>query len=1000
MNNRDDLALDVLAIVLEHEVSERARVLVRECKGDEQLIERVEALLAEYEQIPRMFLGGDDSPKGDERTVELPDRIGDYRIVRMLGHGGMGVVYEAVQTNPVRHVALKIIKPGFISSNQAKRFQREADLLGKLRHSGIAQIYEADVAHTPQGSRPYFVMELIDGVPLDSHAERHGLDRIQRLELLARVCEAIEYAHQCGIVHRDLKPSNVLVVDPGNADSGTGSSRDLVGQPKILDFGVSRAVDTDLHTTTHMTEAGQLIGTLAYMSPEQIEGASENVGIRSDVYSLGVIGYELVSGTKPLAIDGLMVAEAARVIRDEDPTPLRSHSKTLAGDIETIIAKAMDRSPDRRYSSAGEMAADLRRVIADEPIEARPASAVYRFRKFTRRNRGLVTGIGIAFIVLMIGVVTTSLGWAAAIRTNNRLDEALTELQTSHNQLEIVSAFQANQLTDVSPELMGVRIRGALLEQIPEQKLAAIGHELDVVNFTDVALNTLETDILEPTLRAIDVQFADHPLVRARLLQSLATTLLELGFVQLASEPQTMACQIRDGLLGGNHPDSIESHTHHARLISKQGDHEEAIRIMQRVLSWHETDRGAEAESTVESQIVKAEYHRLAREFDESERLLRSAMDTSESRFGHEHWITNRATRGLGATLMAAGLDTEAEQFVRTAYEQRVDMYGPEDPQTVDAMTDLASIANRLGHLEEAVELAQRVLDIRSSRLGGNHPLVIHASVSLGVYLDAQSRFSEAAELYRSALTKRRHSLGEAHPDTLRTSNNLAMALEMMGEYDEAEDLLRDTIRIRRGLLGDLHRDTLTTLGNLGLLLKNKGEHEQAEPYYIEMLEGMRSTLGNDSPYTLQAIQNYGVLLLEMGRPDEAIPLYEESLDGRRRVLGEDHPATLNAIYNMGNMLVSQLRLEEAEPYCEQALAKYSELGELHIGTLYSLGNLATLRAEQGRLDEAAELYRTQHERMSEAFGAEHQATITAFNDLEDILERQTQQQELAAPPR
>ena len=303
-----------------------------------------------------------------EPRPNVPARIGRYRILRVIGEGGMGVVYEAEQEHPHRKVALKVIRAGAPSRAILRRFQHEAEILGQLQHVGIAHIYEASTAEVDagQGSRivqPYFAMEYIDGKPLTQYADTEALNVKQRLVLLARICDAVQHAHQKGVIHRDLKPGNILV--------------DVTGQPKILDFGVARATDSDMQTVTMQTDIGQLIGTVPYMSPEQVTGDSRKVDTRSDVYALGVILYELVSGRLPYDVRDRSILDAARVIQDEEPPRLSMIDRSLRGEIEVIIHKALEKDKERRYQSASDLGSDIRRHLGGEPIDARRDSRFY-----------------------------------------------------------------------------------------------------------------------------------------------------------------------------------------------------------------------------------------------------------------------------------------------------------------------------------------------------------------------------------------------------------------------------------------------------------------------------------------------------------------------------------------------------------------------------------------------------------------------------------------------
>ncbi|HWL92138.1 MAG TPA: bifunctional serine/threonine-protein kinase/formylglycine-generating enzyme family protein [Phycisphaerae bacterium] len=335
--------------------------------------------------------------EAEERTIAQPAQIGHYRILGVLGHGGMGIVYKAEQPHTQRVVAIKVLRSGWIGPEMLQRFEAEAKTLGRLHHVGIAHIYEGGLEETAAAAQPFFAMEFVEGLPITDYCEAHKLDLHARLELLAKVCDAVEHAHQNNVVHRDLKPSNILV--------------DSAGQPKVLDFGVARVTDLDIQSASFHTDQKKLIGTLPYMSPEQIQGDPDSVDARCDVYALGVVGYRMLTGRYPLNVSRQSIPETARAIREDDPAPMGSMNRAYRGDVETILFKALEKLPGRRYQSCADFAADLRRFQHNEPIKARRPGGLYLFRKFARRHTALVGSLTTLFVLLLGGFLVSTWGF-------------------------------------------------------------------------------------------------------------------------------------------------------------------------------------------------------------------------------------------------------------------------------------------------------------------------------------------------------------------------------------------------------------------------------------------------------------------------------------------------------------------------------------------------------------------------------------------------------------
>ncbi|MBN4082645.1 serine/threonine protein kinase [Phycisphaeraceae bacterium AH-315-B13] len=340
-----------------------------------------------------------DAAEALDRAPAIPETIASYKILGLLGQGGMGIVYRAQQHSPKRTVALKVLAPETMTRERIRRFTYEAEFLGRLQHPGIAQIYDAGVAQTPDGRCPYLTMELVeDARSLTHYARENDLDTRQCLVLMAEICDAVEHAHQKGIIHRDLKPANI-VIDPA-------------GRTKILDFGVACAIDPDTEALPTATVVGRVVGTIPYISPEQAAGSSRDVDTRSDVYSLGVVLYRLLTGRMPYTLDDMSPSQALHTICDEEPTRLSSVRRDLTGDIETIVSTAIAKDRSHRYQSASALGEDIRRFLHDHPILARPPSAVYLLSKFAKRNKPLIAGSIAVLLVLVLGLAGTS--WQAA----------------------------------------------------------------------------------------------------------------------------------------------------------------------------------------------------------------------------------------------------------------------------------------------------------------------------------------------------------------------------------------------------------------------------------------------------------------------------------------------------------------------------------------------------------------------------------------------------------
>jgi len=841
--------------------------------------------------------------------------VGSYTVESLIGRGGMGAVYRAAQASPARTVALKLMRPGLTSSKALRRFELEAEVLGRLSHHGIAAIYEAGIHEDPRlGRAPYFAMEFVDGPTLGEHARREDLGTRERLALFARICDAVHHAHSRGIIHRDLKPSNILVSYDEQAGEWT---------PKILDFGVARATDADIATTTMHTDVGQIVGTIPYMSPEQVMGDPEEIDTRSDVYALGVVLYELLAGRLPYDIGRAMIAEAARVIVHDDPTRLSSIDTRLRGDIETIVAKALEKARERRYQSALDLGSDIRRYLHDEPISARPPSTWYQAKKFAKRNTALVSGIIAAFVALIVGLIGTTYGLIEANtqralankRTNEAIEaqrdaeEARDDAQRAREQeaqradeLEQVAAFQSEQFRSLNPPGVGASIREGILENYeslatkraedPDAARAAIesmGDELAGVDFTGVAMHAINTHIIDLTERAIEDQFPEKPLIRARLLETLGVSAGDLGSHRRGRELLDRSLGLYTSELGPDHPDTIEAEGRVGWSMLAMEDIQNALPRIEAALVSSEKVRGPDARETLVWRHNHAQALMQTGRYNDAIQAFARTLEGWEAAGGDNTHGIHQNLSQMGSAMHSAGRTDAALETLERAYEIGVELYGHDHPNVLSTMSVLAMTLKDKGELGRALEIEERVLE------------------------------------YTSRL------MGEEHPHALTAAHNLAVSYAQSGRYDRAETLFLRALEGNRRVQGPDHPDTLSALGSIGMLKQVRGDSAGAGPYFKEAYEGYARSVGADHPRAMRWANNYAMWLRVSGRTDEARPIFEELIENRTRVLGPAHPQTLAALYNLGEMLASTGHHESAEPVllrCYEGFAAISALGD------------------------------------------------------------------------
>ncbi len=782
----------------------------------------------------------DGGPRLDVRWdgADEPQQVGPFRILRKLGQGGMGSVYEAQQDNPSRVVALKMIRPGLVSHGVLARFRHEAQVLGRLRHPGIAQIYQAGThrAHDDAPAQPYFAMELVHGPPLIEYAREKNLDLRGRLELVARVCDAVQHAHERGVIHRDLKPDNILVDESGPAGAP---------QPKVLDFGVARAVDPDGQQTTLHTSVGQIVGTVAYMSPEQAAADPSELDTRSDVYALGVICYELLCGRLPYKLNKASVAESVRAIVHDEPVPLSAVDRALRGDVTTIVAKALEKDKARRYASSAEMAADVRRFLSDEPITAHAPSAVYQLRKFARRNKGLVGGASLALVALVLGIVFTSIAMVRAQRDRALADASAARARTEAAKQSAVNAFMQDMLAAANPRRLSAADRAA-------------GRDVSVLEALDQAAKKVDAGAL-----------GAQPEIELAVRHTVGATYVELAEYERAAHHLGAAIALARRAGDAGRTDLASNLNSMAILLRAQGKYADAEPLAREALAVARTVTDLDPRNTAAILNTLGLALKDAGKPAEAEPFLREALAVRARALGEEHQDVATTTNNLALLLHEAGRHAEAGPLYRRALDVRRKLLG-DHPDTSVSMHNLAYFLRDQAKYDESEALFRETIALRARVQGEDHPDWASAVNSLASLLQSRRRFDEAEPLYRRALDVQQRALGEEHPAVAVTINNIATLLRDRGRLADAEPLFRRSLEIRRKALGQRHPSVALAMGNLAGIMQLRGNAAEAEPLLREAVAMNAQRLGEDHVDTAVQRMMLGNCLTALGRYDEA----------------------------------------------------------------------------------------------------------------------------------
>ncbi len=914
----------------------------------------------------------------DETNTDMQlEKVGPFSVLKKLGEGGMGSVWLAEQTEPIRRrVALKVIKSGVGSREILARFDAERQALALMNHPNIARIVDAGT--TPDG-QPFFAMELVQGLTLTEYCAQKNPGIRERLKLFLDVCAGVQHAHQKGIIHRDLKPSNVLIVEIDNRPV-----------PKVIDFGLAKAMENTQRLTDQSlhTGIGQILGTLKYMSPEQAGLNLDDIDTRTDVYSLGVMLYELLTGYTPLDPKSMRDQPVLRIlelIREQEPkkpSSRLSHGgnsnsgtvelrksdsyslyKMLAGDLDWVVLKALEKERHRRYDAVSALTADVKRFLDNDPVLARPPSTVYRVKKFTRKHRIAVVSVCSLLMVLLAGFSGTSWGLMRALRAEKDAVAAW-NAESKRAESERAAKLRAEEMTRQATRAAASETEARKKEERQRKYAEAISDFViedflaltsvegqdrfsDSYEYTGLGRKTTLGELLDRAAKKVQQRDDIDPQTDARLNWIIGVNLRGSGYAGRSIPFLETAVNLAENGLGLEDSETLQYMNSLAVGLSNLGKEDEAAEIYEQVFEVRKSELGPQHRATLDIMENLALTYRSQGDFENALPILENVVAGRKALLGEKNFETIQGMNSLARCLHSAGRDDEAIKVFEKALTLAEENVGFESGLTLGIMGNLAGLYVDLGNFKVAIPMLEDASIISDDRLGADHPISLSKRGDLALaYMNSGAR-ARALPMLKAVWENKKKRLGIDHPSTLLSKANYAYCCAEMGDLDTALPLFESTWETMGLVQGEKHPKTLSCLQNYAAALDDVGNIEKSIALKLECYESSRELLGHDHPQTLSRLNNLALGLRTQGELDEAIPLLEESLELTRKVMGENHPRTATSMNNLAVAYVSDGEAGKARPLMEQAIELAAAAqGEHHPETIqsrFSLGQLLIL---------------------------------------------------------